>query len=110
MVDTQLSGTGYLMQTQTVTPSEGGTVVIASDDKDRTLNLTPAANLTAITVTFPADSTTRIGQVIRIASTKAITTINLTGGVTVDGFVSSYSANDVFSYQKTAPNTWKRLQ
>lgn len=99
----------YLMQQQNSTPADGATVSLTSDDKDRTLNLTPAGALTSLTINFPADVSSRIGQSVCITTTQPVTTVTLGAGPTVTGFVGSLSANDFHCYQKRAANTWIRV-
>lgn len=99
----------YMMQTQNATPTTGQTVALTGDNKDRTLVLAPAGSLLALTITFPADGVSRIGQVVRITSSQAIVALGLTAGVTVLGIATALLANECFSYQKTAANTWKRI-
>ncbi len=100
----------YQMKVQNASPTNGQTVVMIDDDKDRTLSLTPAGSLATLTVTFPSDANSRDGQIAIIASTHDITVLDVTPGVTVLGFVPSLSSNDAFAYQKTSANTWVRLQ
>lgn len=93
---------------QPVTPTTGQTVVMTDDNTDGTLYLTPAGTLVALTITFPSDANSAFGQVRRVASTKAITTATLSGGTILNGFTTMI-ANDCFSYQKVATNTWIRI-
>lgn len=100
---------GYLMQTQQASPTTGQTVTMTADDKDRTLILTPAGALLALTVAFPADATSRLGQLVVITSSQAITTLTASGA-TVSGLVAALVGGDSFTYQKVAANTWRRCQ
>ena len=96
------------MQTQNSAPTTGQTVVFTDDSQDRTLSLSPAGALLALTITFPSDANSRLGQLACVTSSQAVTTLSLTGGVTVQGIATSLVLNDFFCYQKIAANTWRR--
>lgn len=98
----------YLMQTQAASPTTGQTVVATDDDKDRTIVLTPAGTLAALTITFPSDGASRLGQLLKITTSQAITAFSFTAGPTVNGFPSSAAVNDFFTFQKIAANAWRR--
>lgn len=98
----------YLMQTQPATPTTGQTVVATDDDKDRTIVLTPAGALADLTITFPSDGASRLGQVLCITTSQAITNLAFTAGPTVGNWSASALAGDFFVYQKVGANTWRR--
>ncbi len=100
----------YLMQIQTASPTTGQTVTAVNDDKDRTIVLTPAGTIAALTITFPSDANSRLGQIVGITTSQTIVLVNLTAGVTVSGFVAGLSPNDFTVYQKIGVNTWRRQQ
>lgn len=95
------------MVIQTATPAAGQTVAMTADSNDRTLYLTPAGTLATLTVTMPADATSRLGQIARVASTQGVTLFTINGG-TILNLVSSLNAGDCVTYQKVAANTWIR--
>lgn len=95
------------MVIQSASPTTGQTVVMTADSNDRLLDLTPAGTLATLTVTMPADATSRLGQLACIASTQAVTTLTLNGG-TVVNTVSSLNAGDCVTFQKRTANTWVR--
>lgn len=100
----------YMMQTQSVSPTTGQTVTLVNDDKDRTLVLTPAGAIAALTITFPSDANSRLGQIVGITTSQPVVAVTLTAGVSVSGFITSLSPNDFAIYQKIAANTWRRQQ
>ena len=107
-MDASFSPTQYLMQTQSVSPTTGQTVAATSDDKDRTLVLTPAGTLAALTITFPGNATSRLGQRFSVTTSQAITALSITAGQTVTGAPAGLAANDFITFQKIAASTWRR--
>lgn len=93
---------------QTVTPTTGQTVVMTNDNKNGTLILTPAGTLATLTITFPTDGNSRVGQIRRFASTSIITALTINGAVILNSIVA-IAVNECFSYQKVSANTWVRL-
>ncbi len=94
---------------QTASPTTGQTVQMNDNNLDGTLYLTPAAGLAALTITFPSDANSRIGQIRRFATNKSVAILTM-AGATILNNVTALVANDCFSYQKVAANTWVRLQ
>lgn len=95
---------------QNSAPASGATVQMNDTAIDNTLNLSPAATLAALTVNFPTEANSRIGQIIRIGSTKTITLLTLAGATTIFNAIATLAPGDLFSFQKTAANTWQRMQ
>ncbi len=93
---------------QTASPTTGQTVVMTDSAVDGTLYLTPAGALLALTVTFPTNANSVLGQIRRIASTQAVTTLTL-DGATILNPLTAIVANTATSFQKVASNTWIRL-
>lgn len=109
-MDTVLSPIGAgTMTPQTATPTTGQTVVMTSDSANRTIWLTPAGPLLALTVTLPSDANSVLGQIVRIGSTQVVTTLTINGAGGILNPVTTLAANDLFSFQKVAANTWARL-
>lgn len=95
----------------TVTPVTGDTVVMRDTNEDGVLRLTPAGLLATLTINFPSDANSRIGQIRRIAANKAISLLSLGqigGGFVVINGITSMVLGDEVSYQKVAANTWQR--
>lgn len=91
-----------------VTPLTGQTVTFRQDSSDGTVYIQPAGAIAALTLNFPSDAVSRIGQICRVASTQNIASLTMTGGVVMDP-ISSLSANDFFEFHKLKANTWTRV-
>lgn len=90
-------------------PATGGTVSFAANSYDQTIFLTPAATLANLTISLPIEGVSRIGQVVRFGSSKAVTLLAVNGASVVLGGQTSLAANTGGSYQKVMANTWIRL-
>ena len=93
---------------QAASPTTGTTVLMQDDDMDGTLVLTPAGSLLALTVTFPSDANSRIGQIRRITTTQAITTLTLNGASSILNTVTTLALGGSCAFEKIAANTWAR--
>lgn len=93
---------------QKVAPASGATVQMNDTALDGTLYIAPAAALAALTINLPSEANSRLGQVRRIATNKAITALSITGA-TLLSTVSSLSAGDCVSFLKIDANTWTRI-
>jgi hypothetical protein len=97
------------------TPSTGFAIT-ADRYTDQTRYLTPAGTLAAGTFTLPTAANSRAGQIIRLWSTQAITslTVNVSGSGTIQGTaLAAGVANTPYAWQcvSTAGNgTWTRIQ
>lgn len=105
----QQLNTGNLRMVQSATPTSGQTVQMTDNSTDGTLYLTPAGTLASLTVAFPADVNSVLGQIRFVGTTQAITSLSMTGAIFLNVF-SSLNANDCFGFQKVATNTWIFLQ
>lgn len=95
-------------QVQDVTPETGDTVVMTDTPADGTLLIQGGVTLAALTVTFPDDDTSRVGQIRRIASRVAITALTLNGTTIING-PTALTANQVVAFQKVTDTSWMRL-
>ena len=93
--------------TQSVTPTNGQTISFQSNSLDQNLYLTPAGLLATLTINFPSDASSRLGQVCRIVCTQAITLLTL-GSATILNLPTSISANGCLTFVKVDTNTWVR--
>lgn len=93
----------------TAAPATGATLTFNNNGADQTYNIEPAGALAALTVTFPSEATSRIGQIVRIFSTQVITALTLNGATTIRNAATAAVANDVSSYQKVKANVWDRI-
>lgn len=94
---------------QNATPLTGATVVMADNDNDGTLVVTPAGTIAALTVTLPTEAASRIGQIERIVTSHIITSLTVNGATTIGGNVTTLAANAFVTFQKVAANTWRRI-
>ena len=94
---------------QSSTPLTGATVVMANNDNDGTLVVTPAGTIAALTVTLPTEAASRIGQIERIVTSQTITSLTVNGATTIGGNVTTLTANSFVTFQKVAANTWRRI-
>ena len=93
-----------------------GFAIPASRYTDQTHYLTPAGTLAAGTFTLPTAANSRVGQIIRLWSTQAITslTVNVSGSGTIQGTaLTAGAANTPYAWQcvsTTGNGTWTRIQ
>lgn len=92
----------------TYTPSEGQTVSLPATDQDLFVNLTPAGDLSAITVVLPAEASSRENQRLVMRSSRNITEITVTGATTIDNAIVMLNAGSVTVFFKFAQNLWSR--
>lgn len=105
------SGQAFNPATSTVqkaSPTSGATVQMSNDSMDGALYINPAATLASLTVNLPTNLTSRDGQIRRIVTSKAITSLTI-GGATILSTVTELSAGDSVSFMKVDNNTWSKL-
>ncbi|WP_070106502.1 glycosyl hydrolase family 28-related protein [Burkholderia plantarii] len=90
-------------------PASGATVTIASGTQ--TALIDPAGTLAALTITLPACSTAYDGSLVRLTSTKAVTTLTLTAATgSVSPAATSLAAGAGHAYLcRGANTTWYAL-
>jgi hypothetical protein len=93
---------------QTETPASGDTVVMTASAGNNTLVIEGAGTLAELTVEFPDDGVTRVGQILRIAPLVAITDLTLTGSTFINPPVT-LAANEVAQLQKISATEWLRI-
>ena len=93
---------------QNLSPTAGQTISMTDNSVDGLLWLTPAGTLATLTVNFPSDANSRIGQVRSVGSSKQITAITLSNA-TFFNTVSTIALGECYSFQKVAANTWVRI-
>lgn len=98
------------------TPTTGNTVSANDNHNGHTIYITPAGTLSALTIAFPSNAESELGQEVVIICTQTITTLTLSqqgGGGTFMGFSSGAAAPDSglwsMTYRKVAANTWARV-
>src|SRR5262249_36632295 len=89
------------------TPTSGQSITVPNGIS--LWQLTPAATLATLTITMPAAPVQH--QIVRVASTQAITTLTVNGnaGQTINGPPTTLAANSSFAYIYHT-TTWYRLQ
>jgi hypothetical protein len=95
-----------------VNPAGGGTVTFNSGGQDETLFLDISAGITGLTVVFPSNANSVVGQTIRLWPRSAVSaTVSYTlGGQTVRGTnPTSFSASSNHEWQKVAASTWIKV-
>lgn len=98
----------YLKQIQNASPTTGQTVTMIDDDKDRTLYLTPAGALAALTIAVPTSATSRLGRRISISSTQVVVALTITTSGTIRNGITSLAVNDHITFEEVATNIWIR--
>lgn len=99
-----------VMQSLTPTPPlSGGTVTITNTGMSGLTVINPAGTLATLTVNLPADATSKIGQIERIAFLRAITLLTVGGATTILGAPAAAALGDNIGFQKVAANQWVRL-
>lgn len=93
---------------QTATPASGDTVAMTDTAGDGTLVIEGSGTLAALTVQFPDDANSRVGQVRRIAPLVAITALTLTGSTIINA-PATLAANEVATFQKISATEWLRI-
>lgn len=90
----------------TYTPTTGSTVTLPNTMQDLLVYMNPAGALLALTMVLPSDTSTYIGQTIRVYFTKGITTLTFTG---ITPLPIAASLDSGFTIQKVAANMWARF-
>jgi hypothetical protein len=90
-----------------VAPAGGGTVTFNTNTVDETLYLELSGAITGLTVVFPTDAASVIGQTISLISTHAINaTVSYTNGTRVPTAPTALAAGVLYQWRKTKSNTW----
>lgn len=90
-------------------PTEGQTINLPNTSQEIILNLNPAAPLTAVNIVLPNDASSRTGERLFVASTKAIDTATFSGTPIVNNNVVTFAPGDNVVFFKNNTNTWSRL-
>jgi hypothetical protein len=98
--------------TTDVTPTTGNTIDMNANGQSEFIYITPAGTLATLIIVFPADATSKIGQVESICSTQIITALTLTANsnTILGAALTAMVANTVYSWRKVAASTWQRVQ
>lgn len=115
LIATTAAGSVVAVKTDLVsasTPLTAGTVTAGSGKVNETLYIAPAATIAALTVTFPSNANSQIGQKLTVFSTQIVTTLTVSSsGLTLLGTaLTALAATTPYTWQKVAASTWARLQ
>lgn len=93
------------------TPVTTNSISFNTNGDDETLCITPAGTIAALTVVFPPDANSVIGQKLEIFPTQVVTTLTVTStGLTLKGTaVTALAVNTPLAWRKVAASTWARL-
>lgn len=95
---------------QTAIPANAGTTVLTDAVNDAHLVCTPAGTIASHTFTFPTNANSRIGQLVRISTSAAITAVTFSGsGLTITEDLTGLAAGQGVTFQKVAANTWRKV-
>jgi hypothetical protein len=90
-------------------PASAGTVTFNTNAQDETIYLDLTGAISGLTVVFPGDTASVVGQTISIFSTHAVNaTVNYTNGTRTPTAPNALAATTMYSWQKVKSNTWVR--
>ncbi len=105
----QLAGVARVVPIITkVVPTNGQTVNVTIGSIDSSLLLSPAGALATLTVAFPSDANSSLGDLVYIGTTQLLTIISLTGTTLIAAIVT-LAANTMVTYKKVDVDTWMRV-
>ncbi|HGP0289663.1 TPA: hypothetical protein ACLEZY_001046 [Pseudomonas aeruginosa] len=88
-------------------PADGSTVEVNQVRQNGIVILEPSNNLAALTIRLPVAPNQRDGQIIRLVTTKDISTLSFVDATLLNG-IDTMLANDAFAFQVIDDNTWVR--
>ena len=94
------------------TPATTDTVTAGTGRVNETLYIAPAGTLAALTVVFPTNENSEVGQKLVVFSTHIVTALTVSAaGLTIIGTaLTALQANTAYVFQKVAASTWIRIQ
>ena len=94
---------------QYASPTTGQSVPFTNDSRDRTLWLTPAGTIAALTVPFPTSASSRPGRTVTIGTSKSITILSLTGPISILNAITTMVAGDAFTFREMTSDVWAKI-
>ena len=92
------------------TPSGGGTVSFNTGGQDETMFLDLGAAITGLTIVFPPNANSVIGQTIRVFSKETVNaTVSYTNGTREPAGATSLTADTGYTWQKVKSDYWIRI-
>lgn len=89
-------------------PTDGQTISLPATDRDLFVNLTPATDLSTLTIELPPEAASRDNQRLVMRSSRNITEITVIGATTIDNAIVMLNSGSVTVFFKFAPNLWSR--
>lgn len=92
-------------------PVTTNTLTASPSRNNEFIYITPAGTIAALTVTFPSDANSAIGQKFTIVSTQTVTALTVSSsGLTLKGTaITAMVINTPYSWVKVAAATWMRI-
>ena len=92
------------------TPASAGTIAFNSNGQDETIYLDLSGAITGLTVTFPTDANSVVGQTLRVFSSNTVNaTVSYTNGTREPTGPTSLVADTGYSWQKVKSDYWIRI-
>lgn len=88
------------------TPTTGQTITLPDQARDMFVFINPVGTLLALTIMLPNDTSTFVGQSIRVFFTQAITGLTFTN---ISPLPVSAAITTGFTIHKVATNSWARF-
>lgn len=90
----------------TYTPAEGATITLPINDRELSVNLTPAANLSNLTIELPPMA--RLNRRVFVRSSREIANVTFTCAQPVDNWLAMFSPGDSLVFIE-AQTSWSRV-
>lgn len=104
---TPTSGTpASLPVVKTASPANGASLAFDDNSIDQTYYLTPVGLIAGVTVAFPANANSRVGQRLAIRSTQTVTLVTINGAGTIVSVTATLAGGTSMFFEKVASNTW----
>lgn len=87
---------------------DGGTYQIVPSSSNTTLVINEGPDVNTLTILFPPDDISRVGQIVRLASLISVSSLTL-AGTNIMNTVEQLQPNDCVGYQKIEETGWVRI-
>lgn len=88
----------------------GGTVTFNSGGQDETIFIDIASAITGLTIVFPTDANSVVGQTLRVFPSNTVNaTVSYTNGTREPTGPTSLTADTVYAWQKVKSDWWIRV-
>lgn len=98
-----------MMAMQYASPTTGQSVPFTDDARNRTLWLTPAGTIAALTIPFPTSATSRPGRTVTIGTSKAIVALSLTGPLSILNAITTMAVGDAATFREMTTDVWVKI-